>query len=384
MSRSVRERVGDWVALAKLRRQNVSFPETAPTGGDAERVFIGPTNSAGQGYRWARALECARPSTRVTSMAFQRDQNPFKYLVDQSVPSAYAAHSIKWQRKQREALLQYRAGILESAQPPFSRLGGLDTVAQLAQLQDAGVQCALLFHGSDIREPAAHMAAEPNSHFGANEEFRRRMETTTARSREVIAETGLPVFVSTPDLLSEVEGAMWLPVVISVDDWEVAEPPLQHDGPPKVVHVPSSSFVKGTDLIESQLRTMHEDGEIEYRQVTGIPHADMPNVYRDADIVIDQFRVGNYGVAACEALATGRVVVSHVSDEVRRRTSELTGTELPILEALPNQLREVLRGALDNRPSTLQFAERGPAFVRSWHDGTRSGELLVDWLKEQA
>lgn len=384
MSRTLKDRVADRVAIARLHRAGASFPPVAPTGGAATRVFIGPANSAGQGYRWARALEAAAPGTTVTSMAFQREQNPFAYPIDQAVPSGYAAHSPAWQRRQRDAVATYAAAILESAQPPFSRLAGTDAVAQARQLREAGVACALLFHGSDIRDPAAHLAAEPHSHFSADAAFRAQMASVTARSRAVIAEAGLPVFVSTPDLLGEVPGARWLPVVIDVDAWATDTPPLAHDGPPRVVHVPSSSFVKGTELVDGALQAMHDAGEIVYRRVGGIPHADMPAVYRDADIVIDQFRVGNYGVAACEALAAGRIAVSHVSAAVRERTRELTGSDLPVVEATPENLREVLTGILSDRSAAQRAASAGPAFVRAWHDGTRSGVVLAEWMKEHA
>ncbi len=45
-----------------------------------------------------------------------------------------------------------------------------------------------------------------------------------------------------------------------------------------------------------------------------MPADAMPEVYGGADIVLDQFPLGTYGVAACEALVAGRLVVSHVSD----------------------------------------------------------------------
>ncbi|WP_449277077.1 hypothetical protein [Leucobacter sp. GX24907] len=390
MIAAIRRRIADALAIARLKRAGAPFPPVAPVTSDdgfgehrSERVFIGPANSAGQGYRWARALEAVRPGTRVTSMAFQRTQNPFAYPIDQAVPSAYAAHSPAWQRRQHSALIgDYRAAIIESAQPPFSRYRGLDAVAQIAELRDAGIACALLFHGSDLRDPDRHLANEAHSHFGADPDFCTRMRQVTARSRRVIAQSGLPVFVSTPDLLSEVDGARWLPVVIDVDAWTVDAPPLPDGRIPRVVHVPSDSYVKGTELVQPMLERLHAAGTIEYRAVSGVPHAEMPGIYREADIVIDQFRVGNYGVAACEALAAGRVVVSHVSDEVRTRTRELTGADLPIIEATPDTLESVLTGILGDRSAARARAAEGPAFARAWHDGTRSGAVLADWLEE--
>lgn len=380
MGRSIQQLRRDWRELFELRRQGIAFPEVAPSGGPAERVFIGAVNSAGQGYRWARALETVRPGTAVTSARYEAEPSTFAYPVDLTVSSKFAAHSRRWQQRQRRSLLTYRAVLLESAQRPFSRDGGLGTVEQIATLQAAGVVCGLVFHGSDIRDPTRHIEAEANSHFTVDANFRARMEIVTARNREVVAQAAVPVFVSTVGLLSELEHAHWLPVVVDVDMWKNQTPPLQHEGPLRVVHAPSSSFVKGTELVEELLFSMHEKGEISYQQISGVPNREMPMLYREADVVIDHFRTGNYGVVACESFAAGRVTVSHVSQRERDRTRELTGTELPIVEATPETLREVLSDIRTRPEHYSGVAAQGIEFVREHHDGERSGRVLSEWI----
>ena len=66
---------------------------------------------------------------------------------------------------------------------------------------------------------------------------------------------------------------------------------------------PSNSALKGDPSIDAQLRGLEREGLIEYRRVEGIPYSNMPQLYRTADIVLDQFRLGDYGVSACEAMA---------------------------------------------------------------------------------
>lgn len=382
MIQRLRSRLFELRSESRLRREGLTFPPLAPVGGSVERVFIGPVGSAGQNYQWSRALERARPATAVTSMRFYAGTKGFGYPVDQAVSRDYASRSHRWRRRQLEALSTYRAVIIESAVSPFAMGDAGDIAEQIRRLSEAGASCALLFHGSDIRDPDAHMAAEPRSHFATDADFRAKMTERTRFSREVIARTGAPVFVSTPALLGEVSDATWLPVVVDVDAWLAPEPPFAHDRPPRVVHAPSRSFIKGTELIEPQLRAMHRAGEIEYVQVSGVPHSEMPDVYRSADVVLDHFRTGNYGVAAGEAMAAGRVCVSHVSDDVRRRTLALTGTELPIVQATPDDLGEVLTNLAGDRAGAREIAEQGLQFVRAWHDGARSGKVLSDWLEQ--
>ncbi len=141
---------------------------------------------------------------------------------------------------------------------------------------------------------------------------------------------------------------------------------------PIVVHAPSKAIVKGSDLIDPVLTRLDAEGVIRYRRVHGVPAAGMPAIYREADIVLDQFRIGNYGVAACEALAAGRVVVSHVSPQVRDAVLTYSGRTLPIIESRAAGLEATLRHLIDRPEEAMAAAVSGPEFVRGLHDGGRS------------
>lgn len=381
--RSLRTTLGAWKELIRLRSGGVPFPPVAPLLG-RDGVFIGCSNSAGQGWAWARALERVRPDLQVVSARFNTGQetSSFRFPVDQPILSRYAAHSDTWQRRQLAALREYRAIVIESGDPILARAFGGDTAAQAAALAHNGVRIALLFHGSDIRDPDAHLIREPHSHFAADPALADELRVVTARNRALADELATPVFVSTPDLLSEREDAIWLPVVVEPGRWQTVETPVVAGRPIRVAHVPSNSVVKGTDLILATLRELSAEGVIEYLPIEGRPHAEMPDAYRSVDIVLDQFRAGIYGVATCEALAAGRIVVSHVSDDVRARTRSLTGEDLPVVEASADTLSSVLRDIALNPDGYREVAGRGPGFVRRHHDGARSGEVLARWLAD--
>ena len=100
----------------------------------------------------------------------------------------------------------------------------------------------------------------------------------------------------------------------------------------------------------------------------------MPEFIRDADIVLDQFSLGTYGVLAVEAMAAARIVVGHVAERVRARFGE----ELPIVESRREDLRRVLTTLLEDREQHRRVAARGPQLVREYHDGTRAADVLAD------
>jgi hypothetical protein len=248
--------------------------------------------------------------------------------------------------------------------------------AQVSALRDRGVSVAMVCHGSDIRLPSRHRELEPWSPF-VNDDWVsvEKLEKAVLKNRELLDEIGAPTFVSTPGLLLDVPYAHFLPVVIDPAPWKSEIKPLQRNRL-KVVHIPSNPLVKGTAEILEPLRALNDEGLIDYQQVTGVAHDQMPMIYGDCDVVLDQFRLGDYGVGACEAMASGRLVVSHVSDHARDHIASETGLSLPIVEANIDNIGSVIRDVI-NRPDFYSAtAARGPSFVTHVHDGRFSRSAL--------
>lgn len=106
----------------------------------------------------------------------------------------------------------------------------------------------------------------------------------------------------------------------------------------------------------------------------------MPEFYSEADIVLDQFVLGIYGVAACEAMAAGALVMSHVDDFTRGKVREAFGLELPIRESTVATLEADLRAAAEAPESFERWRSEGPAFVEAVHDGRASARALQPFL----
>jgi len=166
--------------------------------------------------------------------------------------------------------------------------------------------------------------------------------------------------------------------VLDIERWAVpaSSRALLERERPLVVHAPSHTRIKGTELIEPVVERLAEKGLIDYRRITGVANADMPALFAQADVVLDQFVLGSYGVAACEGLAAARVVVGHVADRVRERVGE----DLPIVEATAQTVGEVLERICDERDWACERAAAGLDFVRRVHDGRRSAAVLAPFL----
>lgn len=354
-------------------------PPVAPSA--SIRLYIAPVNYAGQGWHWARAVERHVDDAGAVNMVVRTGRD-FRHPADHVVPLGVYAASRSWQRAHRRAVLSgFSHVLIEAEKQPFGAVLDETVPSQVRELDRAGVSVLMLCHGSDIRSPSRHIARYPDSPFlDSMAGIAPRLERIAQRNRRLLDELARPVFVSTPDLLADVPEARWLPTIVDPAQWASASVPLER-ARPIVAHAPSSAPTKGSDLIDPVLRRLDAEGLVEYRRIERVPFERMPEVYRDADIVLDQFRLGDYGVAACEAMAAGRVVVAHVSEVVREHVRSETGLDLPIVEASADTLEAVLRSLVASPDEAQATAAAGEAFVRAVHDGRRSAEVLRPFLE---
>ncbi|QOR69773.1 hypothetical protein IM660_14030 [Ruania alkalisoli] len=342
------------------------------------RLFVGPANHAGQGYRWARAVERDRPQVSAVAFAPTRPGG-FSFAIDYTVPLPVYWDNELWARDQLAYLESFTHVLVEAQQPLLGLHLDEDFTREVAHLADHGVRAAAMCHGSDIRLPSRHVQDNPWSPFlvpGYRKTV--ELEALATLNAQRLTDLGIPVFVSTPDLLDDVPAARWCPVVVDTERWHTERNVRRPV--PVVAHAPSRPEVKGSDLVEPTLHALHEAGVIEYRRISRVPARQMPEIYRDSDIVLDQFRIGSYGVAACEAMAAGCVVLGNVREPVRERVRAATGTDLPLVQADPDTLEEVLRGVVAAPERVARLGEAGVAFANQVHDGTVSANVLRTFL----
>ena len=342
------------------------------------RVLIAPTNYSGQAFRWARALEAADPRIGARNRAEQLPGG-FDFDADALVPFATAQGSERWADAEFAAARGFTHVLVEAERPLFGRRFGRDLEHEVLALTEEGVSVAYLCHGTDIRDPARHAERTPWSLYPEDPRTE-LLAQDAAANLALLRRVPRPTFVSTPDLLFDVPWARWCPVVVDAERFRPRSEPFG-PGPVRIVHAASAPLQKGSHYIPPALDPLIAAELVDYRLITGVPSAQMPDVFDAADIVIDQFRAGSYGVAACEAMAAGRVVIGHVLPEVRAYVEETTGLALPIVEATPDTLEAVVRALVAAPAESRELAAQGRRFVETVHAGPLSARaLLDDWI----
>lgn len=376
----------DWVknsaGLIKARRAGETAPSLPMPEPRDVRLMIGPANFAGQARRWAAAVS-GNPQISALNMV-TGTENPFGFEADYVVPHRISAHSGAWQRSFLDYLASnYSHVLIEAERRLLGGAFGGDVLAQIAELRRRGLTIGMVAHGTDIRLPSRHVSQvkwSPFADWPEVAEVEAGVEHNAAILRQAAA-NGASLFVTTPGLLVDVPTAQVLPLAIDPQLWSDAapQPPLTKRKL-TVVHIPSSGRIKGTQAITPILEKLGSEDLIDYTPITGIAHGEMPAAYGEADIVLDQFLLGDYGVAACEAMAAGRLVLGHVTDQVRAEAAKLAGMKLPIVEATVDSLESVLREVIANPGKFRVEAIQGSRFVAALHNGVAARSVLEEWL----
>lgn len=337
---------------------------------------IGAKNIGGQTQLWATSLMRHYPRAIAESVWADIKPGGMRFDVDERV-SLEDWTSPAWQRQLQLKMREHITHVIcESGGTLVGTAFGTRFTDEQQFYRDADIRSALLFHGSDIRNPAMHAKRYPTSPFRdtSNPLYRRLQHQVEQLTPLVLAFEG-PTFVTTHDLFDYLPEATWLPFVIDTRRWAPPETSPQRDAL-VVFHAPTNPALKGSDAVDRVCQQLEREGLIRYVRPGRLSRQEMRNLVLASDIVVDQLRLGDYGITAAEAMAAGRIVVAHIDDRVRQRMPE----DPPIVEADETSLELVLRTLIADPEVRLQYRAAGRAYACRWHDGTYSANVLAAFM----
>ncbi|WP_019886255.1 glycosyltransferase [Streptomyces purpureus] len=340
------------------------------------KLGLGPANYAGQLAAYATAVTRRREDVSAEVVKHRIATQKHDYPADVYIDGAALKNlDVQLELVQR-TVRRYTHLIADAFRPVFGGLNGGSIEGDLAALQHHRIKVALLAHGSEVRNPAKHRERNPYSLFlDAPDGYEETLQTLSDRNRRIAEEAGLPVFVTTPDLLLDLPMATWTPLVVDVEQWACDRPVMERKRP-KVLHAPSARWTKGTDRILPLLEDLNDRGVIEFQLAEGVSWSEVREMVLDADIVIDQFAVGAYGTFSVEGMAAGKPVVAYIDED----SIEACGVTPPIVNATPQTLGEAMERLLDDREATARIGRESAAFARKYHDGTATAVALDSFL----
>jgi glycosyltransferase involved in cell wall biosynthesis len=134
-------------------------------------------------------------------------------------------------------------------------------------------------------------------------------------------------------------------------------------------------------VLEAVSALQAEGLDFEFQLVEDLTQAEAKELYRRADIVVDQLLLGWYGGLAVEAMALGRPTVAYLRDDDLSFLPAQMRAEIPVISAEPRTIQAVLRELLTTRRGELlEIGRSGRGFVERWHDPLRiAREVVADY-----
>lgn len=139
----------------------------------------------------------------------------------------------------------------------------------------------------------------------------------------------------------------------------------------RIVHAPTDRRFKGTERILEALDNVKAPFDLVL--VEGKTPQEALEIYRTADIIIDQISGGSYGVLSIEAMALGKPVITYISEQTRQHHPLL-----PIVSADFDSLSEVVSDLLSDRQRRISLGKSGRKYAERYHDNVRVTALLPD------
>lgn len=326
-----------------------------PFGYPADRFLSTGGEIAAQIGRW-RLLALALTGYDVIHFNFGQTTLPQRLLVDARSQRGYPP----WARR----LYNLYASIFE--------------LKDLWILKRMGKCIVMTYQGDDARQGdflRSHYEISPADEAGYYTEHSDHLK----RKRiEIVGRYADAIFAVNPDLLHVLPSrAQFIPYA-HLDVSKIQPRPPADRGVPKVLHAPSHQGVKGTRFLLDAVKRLKSEGvQFEFVMVEGMAHSEAMKLYADADLLVDQLLVGWYGGLAVELMALGKPVVAYLREADMKFIPSTMRAELPVINATPQSIYQVLRDLLTIRRHQLrELGEHGRKYVEMWHDPIRIASTL--------
>lgn len=147
---------------------------------------------------------------------------------------------------------------------------------------------------------------------------------------------------------------------------------------PHVVHVSSQYYTKGTDKVIEILEELSQNDYCTYKVITNETRQNVLKQVSESDIFLDQFIIGEYGLASVEAMAFGKPVITYV----RSQNIQTLPSDFPMIIASLDELQEALIRLIRNPEERKQIGAKSRDYVEKNHDSSVVISQLIEVYKK--
>lgn len=333
------------------------------------RVLHCPTNIAGQMWEYVQGLR----ALGVEAIALTFAPHPFGYQDD--ICLNLPLEPSVWRR--RAKLVKNFVNVLRRYDVIHFHFGGtlLPRYLDLPILNLLGKKMVMSYWGSDVR--LRDVASGNNPFYNAPNVHVLDNDDEKIKSMKRVSRYVKVAVVADYELFSYVAPFFEKTVIIpQTVDTQKFKPVFPKPGNlnPLIVHAPSRKNVKGTSYIEEAIARLRKKYCFDFFCLHQVKNEEVKEAFKKADIVVDQLLLGTYGIVSVEAMALGKPVICYIRDDLVSKYPE----DLPIVNANPRTVEDVLETLLANPELRLELGMRSRAFAERYHDSkVVAGKLLA-------
>lgn len=269
-------------------------------------------------------------------------------------------------------------------------LGGVDDrECEFRFLRRHGVHIVCVFTGSDIRSPALMRRFQEETGLETIATYLDQVSPVFAtaafddqrrRTAEVADRYADVIFTAAVDQLSYLKRETEpFPYFFPDEDLLLNHAKHADPGPRLVVHAPSSPIIKGTQVVRAAVQRLRSEGyDFEYRELNGVPHAEVLASLREAHIVLNEFYAFVPGVFGIEAMANACALLTRADETIE--TDLPLGSNAAWVVTCAADIYANLRRLLDHPERIAPQAAAGLAWVQRHATVSASGAKIRDVL----
>ncbi|MDQ0255333.1 glycosyltransferase involved in cell wall biosynthesis [Evansella vedderi] len=238
--------------------------------------------------------------------------------------------------------------------------------SDLAYLKKLGKKMVVQHRGSDVRRLSIARDQYKNPYVKIKKKFKNEKKVVAVLKKmssyidhAIVADHELLPYVK--DFYKHVH---IIHQAIPLDDFEPKYPSVSNHTP-LIVHAPSHYTVKGSEFVINAIKRLYKNGyTFRCELASKLPHDQLKELYKEADIIIDQLRIGSFGVASLEGMALGKPVICYIRNDLTNTYPQ----ELPILNASPKSIYKVLKKIIVNPDQRYKLGVKGRQYAEMHHD----------------
>ena len=253
----------------------------------------------------------------------------------------------------------------------YNHMTGFD----IPLIKARGKRIAYRFTGFDIRLPSWDLEVNPHSPFryGYEHPFNEPVQKYYLKFLEEYVDQFL---VQDPEMEQfSPKPAHIIPRALDLKNWTNVG--ISKSDCPLVVHAPSNNIYKGTKFVLEAVDQLRQEGLVfEFKAISGMKHEEAVSWYKRADIIVDQLLIGATGVLTLEAWALGKPCVVNLREDLFKPFYKTS--ELPVANANPDNITEVLRKLIKDYEWRKELSKRGRETVEQFHDVNKVIDQYID------